>query len=246
MSTTASNLNIIAVHEVYFPVTNVAASIDWYMRNFALRLVHREERQATLRLAEGCLLTLLESTQLNRYDSPPINFKAHDARKAHAQLNKAEVRAQEPDTFYHYVDFDVWDPDGNPFNVISEPAWPDTPNNYFRIDGVFLGVVNFDRMLAWYSDVLGAEIEYAFTGPTATLPEARFRCFRGIPVNIVESPASVIRHRVCEFQTANAEADYNYLQSKGVPVTKLVEQDGKRRFSFIDPEGRELGIVELL
>jgi catechol 2,3-dioxygenase-like lactoylglutathione lyase family enzyme len=246
MSTTPSNLKIIALHEVYFPVTNVAASVDWYTRHLGMSLVHRAERAATLRLAEGALLTLLESNQLNRYDSPPINFKAHDARKAHAQLSKAAVRAQEPDSFYHYVDFDVWDPDGNALNVISEPAFPDTPNNYFRIDGLFLNVLNFDQMLDWYADLLGAEIEYAFTGPTATLAEARYRCFRGLPFNLVESPASLLQHRVCEFETTDAEADYNYLHSKGVTLTKLLAKDGKRRFAFSDPEGREFGIVQML
>lgn len=246
MSTKTSNLHIIALHEMYFLVVNVETATDWYVRNFGVTLVDRQAKRTTLRLAEGSLLTLVESDQRNKFDSPPINFKAHDAMRAHELLNKAEVRAQEPERFYHYVDFDVWDPDGNSFNVISDPAWPSTPNNFFRIDGIFLGVINFEQMLAWYADVLGAKLEYAFTGPTSTLAEARFRCFRDIPFNLVESPESVMQHRVCEFQTTDAQADYKFLQAKGVRVTELIEQDGKRTFAFFDPEGRELGMVELL
>lgn len=246
MSASPSNLNIIGLHEMYFPVTNLEASVGWYTRNFGMTVGDRSEKQVTLTLAEGSRLTLVESDQLNRWDSPPIGFKAHDPRKAHSQLNTTEVRAQEPESFHHYVDFDVWDPDGNVFNVISEPAWPDTPNNYFRIDGVFLGVANFERMFAWYCDILGAQIEYAFTHPTDTLPEARFRSFRGIPFNLVESPTAVMRHRVCDFRTTNAAQDYAYLQSKGVPVSQVFENDGERRFTFSDPEGHELGVVEFL
>jgi hypothetical protein len=55
-----------------------------------------------------------------------------------------------------------------------------------------------------------------------------------------------MQHRVCEFRTTNAEQDYDYLRSKGVPVSQLFKEDGTRRFSFSDPEGRELGVVQFL
>ncbi|WP_019638762.1 VOC family protein [Paenibacillus fonticola] len=240
-----SALHITALHEFYFPVTNTSASSRWYQQHFGLQLQELNSDRVKLRLAEGTTLTLVECGKLNKYDTVPINFKAHDARKAYDMLDKSQVRANRPEDWLHYVDFDVHDPDGNPFNIISDPSWPDTPNNYFRIDGIFISLTDFDRSFEWYKDIFDAEIEYSFDHPTDSLENARFRCFKEIPVNVVESPVSVIQHRVCEFRTSSAAEDHRYLQSKGVSVTALTEQeDGLKAFAFCDPEGREFGMLE--
>jgi catechol 2,3-dioxygenase-like lactoylglutathione lyase family enzyme len=239
-------LNIAALQEMYSPVSDAQVSAEWYIRHFGLRRVSSGEGRVTLALEEGALLTLLKSERLNRYESPPIHFKAQDARKAHAALDLKQVRAGEPDDWHHYVDFDVRDPDGNPFNVISEPAWRQTPNNYFRIDGIFLGAADFNATFAWYQDILGAEVAYDFTVVTESSPEARMRCFRGVPVTLFDSPRSFLQGRVCDYRTTDAAADYAYLRGRGVRVTELAPrpEDGALSFAFFDPEGREIGLVE--
>lgn len=244
MSTKTANLRINALYEFYFPVTDVSASTSWYASHLGMQVVSQGAARSTLRLEEGALLTLVASEQLNRYDSVPINMKAHDARTFHERLVRGGVRAKEPENWHHYVDFDVYDPDGNPFNVISEPAFRITPNNLFRIDGIFLGVADYDRALAWYSDILGADLEYVFTHPTESLLEARFACFRGVPFSLVESPVSQLNHRVCEFRTSDAAADHAFLRGKGVRVSDLQTGEGATAFAFYDMDGNEFGVVE--
>jgi catechol 2,3-dioxygenase-like lactoylglutathione lyase family enzyme len=243
MSEAKQNLHITALHEFYFPVTDASSSAAWYQRHFGLQHVSSSAGRETLQLDEGALLTLVNSKQLNRYDSVPIQFKAHDANKAYLMLDKSEVRAQEPEKWHHYIDFDVKDPDGNKINIISDPAWPNTLNNFFRIDGVFISVVDFERAFEWYADVLGAEVEYDFTHPSELLPAARNRCFRGIPVSLVESPVATNHYRVCDFRTSNILADYAYLREHGVRVSDLSETNGRTEFVFYDLDGREFGLV---
>lgn len=138
----------------------------------------------------------------------------------------------------------VRDPDGNKINVISDPAWPQTANNYFKVDGIFIGVSDIERTHAWYADTLGADVEYDFTYPTDTLPEARHICYLGVNPSPVESTRGILRGRVCDFVTADAAADYAYLQAKNVHVTAIMETDGHRAFTFHDVDGREFGLVE--
>ncbi len=238
------HLHITGLDTYYFTVTDAKASAAWYIRHFGLTGAGSGEGAETLRLAEGALLTLVEQDRLTRYDAVPIQFKTHDARKAYEALDRTAVDADEPRRFHHYTDFDVRDPDGNKFNVISDPDWPDTPNNYFKIDGAFIGVADIERCVAWFDDVLGADVEYDFTYPTDSLPEARHVCYLGLPVSLVESPKGECYHRVCEYATSDAAADRAALLGKGVRVTALRENEEGKSFSFFDLDDREYGMIE--
>ncbi|MCL6443999.1 MAG: VOC family protein [Alicyclobacillus sp.] len=244
MADNQPNLRITALYEYYLPVTHAEDSASWYVDNFGMIREPSLPHQATVRLQQGARLTLIESDTLNCYESNPFHIKAHDARKAHAALDKARVKTMEPEDWHHYVDFVVFDPDGNRFDVISDPSWPNTPNNYFRLDGIFLGAADFSNTLTWYQDLLGVDIEYDFFVQTPSNPEARMCCFRGMPVTVFESPLSRIHGRVCEFQSEDARADYNFMRRHGVRVSEFTETLDKRSFSFFDPEGREFGILE--
>jgi len=201
--------------------------------------------RVSLRLAQGALLVMIESERLNVYESNPFGIKCNDARKAYAELDKRDIQATEPIDWHHYVDFSFKDPDDNPSGVISDPAWALHPNNYFRLDGVFIGAVNFPSSLAWYQETLGTDIEYDFTVETPSTKEARMCCFRGVPITIYDSPNSFVQGRFCEFLTSDAASDHAYLKVKGIKVTDLVDVDGGRGFAFYDPEGREFGMIEL-
>ncbi|WP_199621203.1 VOC family protein [Paenibacillus alkalitolerans] len=244
MADAGPKLHIISLHEMFVPVRDAGKSADWYKRHFRFQEIARTAGQVTLRLEEGASLVLVESERLNTYECNPFHLKCNDARKAHAELDKSDVFATEPVNWHHYVDFGFKDPDGNRVGVISDPAWAPHPNNYFRLDGIFLGAASFDSTLAWFQDVLGTEIEYDFTVETPSSPEARMCCLRGVPVTVFDSPASVVHGRYCDFLTSDARADYEYLLEKGVAVTDFSETDGLRTFAFVDPEGREFGLIE--
>ncbi len=239
------NLHITGLHKLYLPVTNAKATAAWFRRHFGLISVGSESNSETLRLEEGALLTLVEGGKLNAYDAITIQIKAHDALKAYHALDLTEVKASEPEKFHQYTDFNVRDPDGSVLGVISDPAWPNTPNNYFKLDGVFITVKDIERAFAWYNDILGAGVEYEFTFATETLSEARHICYLGIPVSMVESVNGEYNYRICDYLTEDISADYAYLRGKNVKVTELRKTDGGTRFEFYDLDGREFGLVQL-
>lgn len=246
MQDTQLQVQITALHAFYLPVSDAGSSAEWYKKHFGCKDDHRynEPGSVAVRLNEGAALVLVESDQLNVYESNPLQFKCNDALKAHTLLDKEAVRAKDPVQFHHYVDFAFQDPDGNTMGAISDPAWAPHPNNFFRIDGVFLGAANFEATLSWYQRILHADIEYDFTVATPSSPEARMCCFRGIPLTVFDSPASVVHRRFCDFRTRDAAADHAYLKEQGVPVTELSSRDGVLTFALTDPEGREIGMVE--
>lgn len=230
--------------EIYLPVTNAVASAAWYRRHFGMETRSSQLGRETLSFQEGSLLTLVESGRLNRYDAIPFSFKAYDALTFHQSLDRTAVIASEPTKFHHYTDFNVRDPDANVLGVISDPAWPDTPNNVFKFDGVFIGIKDIERAHAWYSEVFGADVIYDFTFSTLGLSDARHVCYDGIPVSLVESPHGEVCHRICDFFTENLAADYEFLKSKGVRVNGKTEIDGREMFTFYDIEGNEFGLLQ--
>ncbi|MFC5467260.1 hypothetical protein ACFPPD_00915 [Cohnella suwonensis] len=245
MAETRPKLNITSLHSLYVPVSNARSTANWYMRHFGMEEVASSNEQVTIRLAVGASLVLKQSERLNLYQCNPFHFKCNDARKAHASLDKLEVRASEPVNWHHYVDFNFKDPDGNPVSVISEPSWALHPNNFFRMDGIFIGASDFESSLAWYLNVLGVEIEYDFTVETSSSPEARMCCLRGVPITVFDSPLSFIQGRFCEFRTNDAKADHVYLRRNGIAVTDLIAENDTLIFAFYDPEGREFGMIQL-
>lgn len=236
-------LNIAALHGVYVTVADARRSAEWYTRCFGMSEMDYGPYRS-IRLPEGASIVLVESAIRNVYESSPFHFKCNDARRAHDELAKRAVKVTEPVNWHNYVDFCFWDPDGNPVGVISDPAWAPHPNNYFRMDGVFLGSANFESTLDWYLNLFGTEIEYDFTVATTSSPEARMCCLRGVPFTLFESPAGAIYHRFCDFRTRDAEADYAYLLEKGVRLTPLLIGRNRISFSFFDPDGREFGFLE--
>ncbi|WP_135553026.1 VOC family protein [Paenibacillus cymbidii] len=236
-------LNVTALRGVYLTVSDARRSAAWFERHFGMTGVPYGDFPS-VKLPEGGAVVLVETSQRNVYESSPFHFKCNDARLAHGELTRQAVRATEPVNWHHYVDFNFFDPDGNPIAVISDPGWRPHPNNYFRMDGIFMGSTRLEQSLAWYLDVFGAEIEYDFTLETASSPHARMCCLRGVPFTLFESPGGLVHHRFCDFATRDAVADYHYLLDKGVRVTPLVRDETRFGFSFIDPEGREMGLVE--
>ncbi|QGQ99353.1 VOC family protein [Paenibacillus psychroresistens] len=246
MSKVKQNLHISgpSPSEIYLPVTNAEASVAWYRRHFGMESISSQHEKETLTLQEGSLLTLVEVGRLNRYDAVPFGFKAYDALKFHQSLDRTAVVASEPTKFHHYTDFNVRDLDANALGVISDPAWPDTPNNVFKFDGVFIGVKNIERAHVWYSEVFGADVIYDFTFPTLELSAARHVCYDGIPVSLVESPHGEVCYRICDFYTENIAADYEFLKSNGVRVNGKTEKGGREMFTFYDMEGNEFGLLQ--
>lgn len=237
-------LNISGLHCVYLTVNDAQCSAEWFKEHFRMEEAGHYSDAYSLRLSSGASLGLVESTLRNVYESNPFHFKCNDARRAHNELVKHEVRATEPVNWHHYVDFSFQDPDGNPIGVISDPAWATHPNNYFRMDGIFLGSKHFASTLDWYLKLFGTEIEYDFTVETTSSSNARKCCFRGVPFTLFDSPAVSVHHRFCDFRTEDAAADYAYLLEKGVHVTPLVSTVNMIGFTFFDPEGREFGLVQ--
>ncbi|XEC95103.1 VOC family protein [Paenibacillus tarimensis] len=228
---------------MYLTVSNAGCSAEWFKMHFGMKEAGHANAK-DLSLAEGASLVLVESAKGNVYESSPFHFKCNDARSAHGELVKHAVKATEPVNWHQYVDFDFKDPDGNPIGVISDPAWSPHPNNYFRMDGIFIGSAHFPSTLEWYLEVLGTEIEYDFTVETTSSPNARMCCFRGVPFTLFESPATETYHKFCDFRTKDAAADHASLLGKGVRVTPLRSTGRAHSFSFFDPEGREFGLVQ--
>lgn len=243
MENQVQKLNVKSLHTFYLPVKNARKSADWFKHHFNAKETEASDN-ITLRLDEGASVSLIESAVLNHYESNPIHFKCNNAMKAYDKLDKSDIDASEPVNWHHYVDFNFKDPDGNPIGVISDSAWAPNPNNYFRIDGIFLGSVDFESTLAWFQEVFETDIEYDFTVETPSSPDARMCCLRDYPITLFESPKSFIQGKCCDFLTNNLFADYHYLIGKGVHVGDILEINGIRTLSFFDPEGREFGLVE--
>ncbi|WP_239616205.1 VOC family protein [Cohnella mopanensis] len=244
MTVQHNRLNITALDCVYLPVTDARRSAEWFMKHFGMTEEERDGEHLRLRLSGGASLALIESVNRNTYESLPVHIKCNDARRAHGELVKQAVQCTEAVDWHHYVDFNFRDPDGNPIGVISDPAWAPHPNNYFQLDGIFLGSARFASTLEWYLDVLGTDIEYDFTVATSSSPEARMCYFRGVTFTLFESPGVAVAHKFCDYRTLDAAADHAFLLEKGVRVTPLLSIGTRRGFSFFDPEGREFGLVE--
>lgn len=241
-----TKLNVTGLHTLYLPVSQVSASSAWYAQHFGMQIVQELEQASTLKLANGPAITLVQSTMLNTYESVPFGIRAHDARRAYQHLQKANIKASEPNEWLQYVEFNFWDPDGNMINVISDPSWPNMPNNFFDINGLFIGLNSFDDTFHWYKSIFGEDIEYDFTMSTTSLENARVKCFRDIQLSLFDSPHGKLCMKVADYLTSNIEEDALFLKENGVKVSNLIEVEQKKVLSFWDPNGIEIGLVELI
>lgn len=121
------------------------------------------------------------------------------------------------------------------------------PPLFDRIDTFILRVGDYEAAASWYAAILG--LRASFTDPAERL--AVIPMTQGTSLTLWERasgdlPPDPRRTAFPIFATADANATWQALQSRGVEVSDLVEGPGVRFFSFCDSDGNRLEACETL
>nr|WP_127533195.1 VOC family protein [Paenibacillus kobensis] len=158
---------------------------------------------------------------------------------------------------FHCVDF--FDSDGNRIGLVGaeKPAHIDLEEN-IAVCATFLAVRNIDRAIEWYSDTFGLTFKrWSFTGGAGyisntdehnlTIKYAAADYLQRDGMVFAETPnVNRLAHTPYVLQSSNAFQMYKELFGKGVSLSPLNEENGLKSFEFIDIEGNNIGIVEVV
>ncbi|MFI8684903.1 VOC family protein [Rossellomorea sp. NPDC077527] len=117
------------IGSVFVPVTNLEKSTAWYEEHLGLKKIDSWDGGACFYLPNGSTQFglievetpqptefIIKGKQKNSY----FNFVVQDVDSIHEELNGKGVVTSDIDDFGGMRFFDFFDPDGNPFSVVSE------------------------------------------------------------------------------------------------------------------------------
>ena len=112
---------------IFIRVSNLEQSFNFYSEVLNLQLRDIEEwddgRGANYIIAPGSpLLTLIECSNPQNLDQPLFNLSCENIQEWYDDLKEKEVKVSSinrwSSQWNDHIDFDVYDPDGNPINII--------------------------------------------------------------------------------------------------------------------------------
>lgn len=109
---------------------------------------------------------------------------------------------------------------------------------------IMMYVSDFDRALAWYTGVLGCEVNFSHAPHYASLRHAGARI--NLALHPTEAEGADVGHGpIPYFKVSDIEATLAALSAKGVKIGKPRSEGGSARFAtFWDSEGNALGLQE--
>jgi len=115
--------------------------------------------------------------------------------------------------------------------------------NYTRIDHIHVCVPRerLEEARAFYADVMGLTEIYR---PDVFSAPGYWFAIAGIELHIGVEPTLPRSIRHSAFEVKNVKAAAEYLKSKGVEICGEAIIPGRERFSFIDPFGNRMELLE--
>ncbi len=117
------------IGSVFVPVTNLEKSSAWYEEHLGVKKIGSWDGGAGFHLPNGSTqfgLIQVETPQPTEFvikgkqKNSYFNFVVEDVDAVHGELNGRGVVTTDIDDFGGMRFFDFFDPDGNPFSVVSE------------------------------------------------------------------------------------------------------------------------------
>lgn len=128
------------IGSIFIPVTDIQKSTVWYENNLGVKRIDQWEEGAGFYFPSGSTQLALvkvdtpqptEFTVKGKKKNVYYNFVVEDIEAVHRQLKTNGVVTTDIEDFGGIKGFDFFDPDGNPFSVVSEET--DSPFHTDRI-----------------------------------------------------------------------------------------------------------------
>ncbi len=116
-----------------------------------------------------------------------------------------------------------------------------------RIDGVFMPVIDLDKSINWYKDILGLTLLYTWDGG-AGFKVCDGESLLGLIQVKDHTPAffstQESKMHYFNFKTLDIENSCNLLKDRGVEIADIIDAGNIKVAYFQDPDGNLLGMCE--
>jgi len=111
---------------------------------------------------------------------------------------------------------------------------------YMKLDSVIFYTKNLDRIIPFYKEKVGLEVDYIQEGKFAS-----FKLENGkLGIKQAKEKREIPGHQTVFIEVENIEEVYNQFKVKGINFRKeLTKEDWGTNFSFLDLDGNKLQFI---